>query len=146
MEVSSFQCVDLDSAPATVVVTSLGSDHLDWHGSLDQYREDKLSITRAAGRAPHVRRRPTSSRDVGPHLGGDVRVVDPTTRAWPSRLGLLGAHNDANVALALAVVSTLSGVRRGRVSDAVRARAGEFVPLPRSPDPGGATPEPPAAS
>ena len=49
LEVSSFQCVDIDVAPFVVVVTSLGSDHLDWHGSLEEYRRDKLSLTRAAG-------------------------------------------------------------------------------------------------
>ena len=128
VEVSSFQCVDLDRAPATVVVTSLGSDHLDWHGSLDQYREDKLSITRAAG---EHRTFVTADvfADVGPRLGGDVRVVVPDAAGLAERLGLLGAHNDANVALALAVVSTLSGVVEDQVSDAVRARAREFVPL-----------------
>ncbi len=128
VEVSSFQCVDLDRAPATVVVTSLGSDHLDWHGSLDQYREDKLSITRAAG---EHRTFVTADvfADVGPHLGGDVRVVNRDDSGLAASLGLLGAHNDANVALALAVVSTLSGVLEDEVADAVRARAGEFVPL-----------------
>ena len=49
LEVSSFQIVDLDVAPRVVVVTSLGEDHIDWHGSLEQYRRDKLSLTRAAG-------------------------------------------------------------------------------------------------
>ena len=51
LEVSSFQVVDLDRAPSVVVVTSLGEDHIDWHGSLEQYRSDKLSLTRAEG--PH---------------------------------------------------------------------------------------------
>ena len=49
LEVSSFQSVDVTVAPAFVVVTSLGADHLDWHGSLEHYHEDKLAITRASG-------------------------------------------------------------------------------------------------
>jgi UDP-N-acetylmuramoylalanine--D-glutamate ligase len=77
LEVSSFQCVDIDIAPSNVVVTSLGSDHLDWHGSLDIYRSDKLSLTRAAGK--HVTWVNDTALfhelDDAGELGGELRFV-----------------------------------------------------------------------
>ena len=44
VEISSYQATDLWSSPAVVAVTSLHPDHLDWHGSLDAYYSDKLSL------------------------------------------------------------------------------------------------------
>ena len=102
LEVSSFQCVDIDVAPGIVVVTSLGEDHLDWHGTLEDYRRDKLSLTRAARRTRtpvpdnatmHDARRPRS----GARCASSRRPRADS----PSSLGLLGAHSNANVALAL---------------------------------------------
>ena len=66
LEVSSFQAVDVDLAPALVIVTSLGADHVDWHGSLEQYRSDKLSLTRARARTELGRRQRGLARSRGP--------------------------------------------------------------------------------
>ncbi|MBW3590972.1 MAG: hypothetical protein KY393_03835, partial [Actinobacteria bacterium] len=49
IEVSSFQAVSLTNAPATVAVTSLYPDHLDWHGDVETYYRDKLSLCRLPG-------------------------------------------------------------------------------------------------
>ncbi len=129
VEISSFQCVDVTVAPGTVVVTSLGDDHLDWHGSLAQYHDDKLSITRAPGR--HVtlvpaRREFTERRD---RLGGEVVEVGPDPTGLAARLHLLGAHNDQNVALALEVAALSTARPRAEVERAVLERADLFVPL-----------------
>lgn len=129
VEISSYQCVDVTLAPALVVVTSLGADHLDWHGGLAQYHEDKLALTRAAG--AHVTIVPdaaelTSRLD---QLGGDVVVVPTDTSGLADRLHLLGAHNDQNVAIAIETVARATGRERGEVLEAVFARAGEFEPL-----------------
>jgi len=74
LEVSSFQCVDLEIAPALIVVTSLGDDHIDWHGSVEKYRDDKLSLTATRARTgpscPTTRR---STRSATNSAGGDVR-------------------------------------------------------------------------
>lgn len=129
VEVSSFQCVDLDVAPGTVVVTALGSDHLDWHGSLEQYREDKLSLTRAPGRHRTVVPDTGTFREVADALGGEVEFVAPDASGLAGDLGLIGTHNDSNVALALAVGARLSGLSREALRQAVAARASEFVPL-----------------
>jgi UDP-N-acetylmuramoylalanine--D-glutamate ligase len=129
LEVSSFQCVDVEMAPGHIIVTSLGSDHLDWHGSLERYLVDKLSLTRTEGshrtlvpdsEVFHARRH---------QLGGEVTYVEPDTHHLAKALGLLGAHSDSNVALALAAASMLSGTPRDEVRRIVAQRASSFVPL-----------------
>jgi UDP-N-acetylmuramoyl-L-alanine---L-glutamate ligase len=129
VEVSSFQCVDLDVAPATVVVTSLGADHVDWHGSLAQYHEDKLSLTRAPGAHRTFVADTTSLRAAHDRLGGDVQFVGPDHTRLAAALGLIGAHNDDNVGVALAVTVSLVGSSVSDVIAKVTARAREFTPL-----------------
>ena len=129
VEVSSYQCVDLELAPATVVVTSLGADHLDWHGSLEQYQSDKLSLTRAAGPHQTFVADVPSLREVAGELGGDVSFVTPAHHELVEALGLLGAHNDDNVSLAVEVVARLTGKTPGEVANSVLVLARDFVPL-----------------
>ncbi len=129
LEVSSFQVVDLDRAPSVVVVTSLGEDHIDWHGSLEQYRSDKLSLTRAKG--PHrtfVADTPTLHQ-LEHEIGGELTYVKSDESHLATSLGLLGEHNDSNVALALAAVGALTGIEEIALREAVAARAEEFHPL-----------------
>ena len=129
LEVSSFQAVDLDVAPGVIVVTSLGSDHVDWHGSLEQYRSDKLSLTRAAGPHDTLVADSATLRDVRDQIGGEVDYVAPETTGLAEALGLIGAHNDANVALALGAVATLTGVELATLRDTIRSIANTFTPL-----------------
>ena len=49
VETSSFQVPDLTSGPAVVAVTSLSPDHLDWHGTVERYYADKLSLCTKPG-------------------------------------------------------------------------------------------------
>ena len=145
LEVSSFQAVDIDVAPGLVVVTSMGEDHVDWHGTLENYRRDKLSLTRAAGEHRTLVAESPTLRELASEIGGDVVFVDPDTPGLASTLGLLGAHSDSNVALALNAVALLTR----RDVDEVRAcafnAASTFKPLRgrltlvASEDSGGAT-------
>jgi len=130
LEVSSFQSVDLEVAPAVVVVTSLGADHLDWHGSLTQYHADKLSVTRASGEHLTLVADSPALRDASALLGGEVRFVAGGDEALAHQLGLVGRHNEENVAVALATTAAVTGRRLGDVRDAVRAHAKDFTPLP----------------
>lgn len=129
LEVSSFQVVDLDLAPRVVVVTSLGEDHLDWHGSLEQYRHDKLSLTRAPGEHVTLVADNPTLREHESQIGGALRYVARDTTSLATALGLIGEHNDANVALALAAAATLTGESPDAVGAAVRQRASQFTPL-----------------
>ena len=49
VETSSFQVPDLHRAPRVVGVTSLAPDHLDWHGTVERYYADKLSLCTKPG-------------------------------------------------------------------------------------------------
>ena len=129
LEVSSFQCVDIEVAPALVVVTSLGADHLDWHGSLDQYVNDKLSLTRASGKHRTLVPDSVTFHEVNARLGGEVSFVEPESHGLSPRLGLLGAHSESNVALALEVASLLVGHDVDEIRAIVADKAETFVPL-----------------
>ncbi len=129
LEVSSFQSVDLTVAPALVLVTSLGSDHLDWHGTLDQYHADKLSITRASGEHVTLIACDAELERARPLLGGRLSVAATESSGLARDLGLLGAHNDHNVGLALDASALVTGRTREEVSTAAMGHAKEFVPL-----------------
>jgi len=43
-ELSSFQLADLTKSPHVAVITNIYADHLDWHGSLENYRKAKENI------------------------------------------------------------------------------------------------------
>jgi UDP-N-acetylmuramoylalanine--D-glutamate ligase len=129
LEVSSFQCVDVTVAPGLVLVTSLGSDHLDWHGSLEQYHDDKLSITRASGEHVTLIAEDVDLEHARPLMGGRVAVAAPDSTGLAHQLGLLGAHNDHNVGLALAASALVTGRPHDDVRAAVSRRASEFVAL-----------------
>lgn len=129
LEVSSFQSLDVTRAPGLVLVTSLGSDHLDWHGSLEQYHQDKLTITRAPG--DHVTLIAESDelmREVA-SIGGRVVSVSEEPTGLAHELGLLGVHNNSNLALALRACAMATHRDEDDVRAAVRARAREFTPL-----------------
>ncbi len=44
IEISSYQAADLGVAPSIASLTSIGEDHVDWHGSFDQYLRDKARV------------------------------------------------------------------------------------------------------
>ena len=130
LEVSSFQSLDLELAPAIIVVTSLGADHLDWHGSLHQYHEDKLSFTRSRGAHTTYVADESSLRDQRDAIGGDVVFVIPNDEGLAVRMGLIGQHNVANVALALAATSKVLGRSVEDLLTPLRGVASSFEPLP----------------
>jgi UDP-N-acetylmuramoyl-L-alanine---L-glutamate ligase len=129
LEVSSFQCVDIDVAPGLVVVTSLGEDHLDWHVTLEDYRRDKLSLTRATGDHRTLVADNDTMRDLAGEIGGDVTFVSADPSNLASSLGLLGAHSNGNVALALESAAELTNRSVDEVRTQVKESAIEFEPL-----------------
>ncbi len=129
LEVSSFQCVDIDLAPRIVVVTSLGADHLDWHGSLETYLDDKLSLTRAAGDHETLVPDTATLRAVADRLGGELSFVPAEQTHLAASLGLLGAHSNSNVALALDATARLTNRPVEEVRSRVRDLAHLFEPL-----------------
>jgi UDP-N-acetylmuramoylalanine--D-glutamate ligase len=115
VELSSYQVADLACGPEVAVFTNLYREHLDWHGSEQAYRAEKLRIlslpeVRVAvlpARQPELASQPTAAQRVlfGTPEGWDVtgegvrregRLVLAT-----SELPLPGEHNALNLCAAL---------------------------------------------
>ena len=104
IETSSYQATDLAASPHVVAVTSLHPDHLDWHGSVEQYYADKLSLcahpgarlTIAAATSPALVAR---AGQLGPVI--DWVEADPARRTgWHRHLRVRGDHNLDNAEIA----------------------------------------------
>ena len=112
VETSSFQVPDLENGPAVVAVTSLSPDHLDWHGTVERYYADKLSLCTkpgvtlalADGSDEELR---AHAALLGPHLRwvGGAEVERDTH--WSASFGLTGPHNTRNASVARAVLEGL---------------------------------------
>ena len=141
VEVSSFQATDLWSSPAVVAVTSLHPDHLDWHGSVEGYYRDKLSICgRRGGRI--VVANGDDSRLVereewlrpGPRWVHcpSVPAGDPPesgSPSWVQALGLRGRHNVLNALIAAACLEEI-GIAQAADPDRLAEAATGFRGLP----------------
>ena len=124
-ELSSFQGWYLSSAYPTsqgAVLTSLAVDHLDWHPDLAHYHQAKLDLLASA---PVVVSDPAAAH----RFAGHRRVLGPTdwcpALAPRDHLDLLGAHNQANAALAISLAREL-GVSDSDIADRLR----QVRPLP----------------
>lgn len=129
IETSSFQALDVADAPGVVVVTSLDTDHVDWHGSADRYRSDKLSLTSLPNAGITIAQ--ARSETLVAHqdeLGGEVRWVSDLAGPWSEPLGLVGDHNLANAELARVALDAL-GIPEANDPEALRLAAEGFATL-----------------
>jgi UDP-N-acetylmuramoylalanine--D-glutamate ligase len=49
IELSSYQLADLEASPDIALLLNLTTEHIDWHGDLEQYQADKLRLAELAG-------------------------------------------------------------------------------------------------
>ncbi len=77
VEVSSYQASDCTVSPAIGVLTTLGDDHIPWHGSLQQYHVDKTNLFAH----PQLR-----------HM--IYHATDTVVASHAERLGIAGRHFD----------------------------------------------------
>ena len=132
IEVSSYQATDLPCSPPVVAVTSLHPDHLDWHGDVECYYRDKLSIcslpgadlTVANGDSDLIRDR---VKLLGPRVEW-VHETDDPDATWMTALGLLGGHSRRNALIAQAAVRAM-GIPGADDDQTLRQAAEGFVPL-----------------
>jgi UDP-N-acetylmuramoylalanine--D-glutamate ligase len=150
MELSSFQLQPMHRSPHGAVVTNLTPNHLDRHGSMEEYAEAKRQIVAHQSRDdwmilnaadPTVRAFAGASpakvawfsRDE-PSTAGDAAFVDGTalvlrhqgrTRALTPLAALLlrGRHNQEN-ALAATLAAALAGATDGAISTVLSTFAG----------------------
>jgi UDP-N-acetylmuramoyl-L-alanine---L-glutamate ligase len=133
IEVSSYQATDLPCTPPVTAVTSLHPDHLDWHGGVEQYYRDKLSmctqpgadLTVANGDSDLLRQHAAL---LGPRVEWVSQDDDPGAD-WMAPLGLLGRHNRRNALITRRCLAAL-GVPGARDEDALRAAAVGYQHLP----------------
>jgi UDP-N-acetylmuramoylalanine--D-glutamate ligase len=129
VEVSSFQATDLASAPPVVAVTSLHPDHLDWHGSVERYYADKLSICTQPGAALTIANGDSQElRHEAAQLGPRVEWVEDHDADWARPIGLLGSHNRRNALIARACMIAL-GVDEAHDDGSLEQAAHGFVGL-----------------
>ena len=134
VETSSFQVPDLQNGPAVVAVTSLSPDHLDWHGTVERYYADKLSLCTKPGVQLAL------ADDSDDQLRAQARLLGPHQRwvsssdverdtRWSAALGLTGPHNARNASVARAVLEGL-GIPGASDEDRLAHAAQGFDGLP----------------
>jgi UDP-N-acetylmuramoyl-L-alanine---L-glutamate ligase len=134
IETSSFQVPDLDNAPRVVAVTSLSPDHLDWHGKVERYYADKLSLATKPGVALALadgsdEELLAHAGELGPHLRWVSGAEVARDAAWSQALGLTGPHNARNASMARAVLEGL-GIPGASDTDRLADAARDFAGLP----------------
>ncbi len=133
LELSSFQCADLELAPDFVALTSLFPEHLDWHGTGEKYFADKLNLVH---RNPQARC--AMSRQALTHqtLSEKERQLDntlpPLEKDFSDLLKktvagsrLVGEHNLHNAILAARIAIGL-GLKQNAILRGIK----DFQPLP----------------
>ncbi|MGH9045477.1 MAG: UDP-N-acetylmuramoyl-L-alanine--D-glutamate ligase [Acidimicrobiales bacterium] len=130
VEVSSFQATDLRCSPPVVAVTSLHPDHLDWHGSVERYYADKLSICTKPGADLVIADGTSAELAAQVHqLGKRIEwISQPSGGSWADALGLRGSHNRRNALIARACLLA-SGVQEAADDDLLETAAQGFTPL-----------------
>lgn len=134
VETSSFQASDLSCSPPIVAITSLFPDHLDWHGSADQYFCDKLSICSQPGADLTIADGSNQLlRDREQLLGHNIQWIEvdqfSPQNAWADSLGLNGVHNLRNALIARAILVALK-VPEASSQELLSEAAKGFSPLP----------------
>jgi len=144
-EASSFQLEDsVAFAPECAVFLNLAPDHLDRHGTLEDYLAAKLRIFAGQGNDDIAIYNADDPELAGVDLGGCARRVAFCRGAGPdcevalaeatifhdgepllpvAELGLLGEHNAAN-AMAVAAAALSMGLDRDAVREGLRSFAG----------------------
>jgi len=133
IEVSSYQATDLPCSPPVIAVTSLHPDHLDWHGAVERYYRDKLSVCSQPGAELTVANGDSDllaqrAALLGPRVQW-VREEDDPAADWMRNLGLPGRHNRRNALIARRCLIAL-GAAGADDDAALKAAAAGYRPLP----------------
>lgn len=124
-ELSSYQTADMSFIPDVAAITNLYPEHVDWHGSVERYYDDKLNLVDRDGSfAVALGQAASGNARVAKAVRDHRRLVKPLSEEQSialegavSRSRLKGAHNLDNAILAaeisLAVGATMDGVLDG---------------------------------
>lgn len=106
MEMSSYQLMDLTVSPRIAVVTSFFPEHLDYHGSLEAYREAKKHIARSQKPGDAIFYSATSDGASAIALESAGTHIPFAADECPvpiEETHLIGEHNRSNIAAAYKV-------------------------------------------
>ena len=124
-ELSSYQTADMDFLPDIAALTNLYPEHVDWHGSVERYYQDKLHLIDRAGDFPVALGAAAKNNAlVSKALRNPARLVPPLSDAQAVAIDeaiatsrLKGSHNRDNARLAaeiaLAAGATMAGIVAG---------------------------------
>lgn len=133
LELSSYQTADMAFTPDVAAITNLYPEHVDWHGSVERYYDDKLHLVDRDGSfAVALGKAAASNARVAKAVRDHRRLVKPLTDAEAralegavSRSRLKGAHNLDNAQLAAEIALAV-----GASMDGILAGIAAFRPLP----------------
>lgn len=145
LEMSSFMIADLDAAltPPRALLSNLHPAHIDWHGDLERYYDDKLrlfqtpqTVQRFNAACPNTRGelerrgiRPDADAwymsEDGFHADDEGRVLHKKRAVGEAPPVLAGEHNRHNLCAALSLCACL-----GHDPDAALAAAADYAPPP----------------
>src|SRR5262249_12738360 len=119
-ELSSFQLEDVHRfRPRVGVLLNLEPDHLDRHGTFDDYRAAKLRLFENQTEADVA----VVPQGFGAIPGGGVRVEFDATDELPAEPLIPGLHNRENAAAATAAARA-AGIGDGAIAEALRTFPG----------------------
>jgi UDP-N-acetylmuramoylalanine--D-glutamate ligase len=150
LELSMYQCADLDDSPRTAALTSLYPEHLDWSGGEREYYRDKLNlVAHAPERVVFNAGDPRLVAELG-SFGPDLPVLPvggqdsfhvapgPDGQPWfqlaaeplfpRAALPLVGRHNESNLCVALGALQAVGVDCLARREALIEGLAG-FAPL-----------------
>ena len=109
---SSFQAADTVYRADVAVLTALGVDHVDWHGTVERYHADKLGPVRRAGLVIAAASDPACATVVA-ECGGELVDVEMVTEGRSPELRSffepIPRHLAQDFALALVAAERLAG-------------------------------------
>jgi UDP-N-acetylmuramoylalanine--D-glutamate ligase len=126
VELSSYQLDDIEYSPDISIVVSLYPDHLDYHGSLDDYYESKHNIIKHAGSDDIFIYNPRFEKLKEWAVSAQCKTERyDETLSMSVDTGLMGEHNRQNIAAAITAVKHFN-LTEEQIFEAIKT----FQPLP----------------
>ena len=106
LELSSFQLQDLEQSPHIAVVLDITSDHLNHHGSVEEYTDAKTSILKYQTEKDFAILYKSLPQTLQ-NLGAGKKIFFTSSEASEYATKLLGQHNRENIAAAVVCAKLL---------------------------------------
>ena len=131
-ELSSYQCVDFVGTPNIAVLVNLYPEHLQWHGTHEQYYVDKINMVRQAKECfinAENKKSLEYAKDLSARFFNDKNTIHVENGFFmnandllfsTSSLNLIGEHNLSNACAVLSVIQQM-GLDLKKCEDAFRS-------------------------